>query len=68
MRAEDQLAHHGEVTDEELDRILAAHQIWLDSDGGASRPGWFDLTWAISRQPAWAARWKVFFDSAWHRR
>ena len=35
MSAEDQLAHHGKVTDEELDRILAAHQNWLDSDGAA---------------------------------
>ena len=26
----------------------------------ASRPGWFDLTWAISRQRLLAARWKVF--------
>ena len=26
----------------------------------ASRPGWFDLTWTMSRQRFLAARWKVF--------
>lgn len=27
------VAHHGEVTDEELGRILAEHQIWIETDG-----------------------------------
>ena len=33
MDQDDELSHHGEVTDAELKEILAAHQIWIDSDG-----------------------------------
>ena len=33
MSLEDEHAHHGEVTDEELKELLKKHQKWLDTDG-----------------------------------
>ncbi len=33
MSSSKQVAHHGDVTDEELGKILEAHQVWIDTDG-----------------------------------